>query len=136
MRSKKVIALGLAAVAVGVTLAGCTTAADNASRNLSTAAENFEIERRITFINGVTGEFFLTIEGFCSVDPAEGLKNALAVTCKVGPNEYTKDYLRESDNITWISEQVEGVDVSVYHRRILVRPETILPEIELDAGQQ
>lgn len=133
---KKFLAAGLAAVALVTVLSGCSTASETASKNLSTAAENFEIERKITFINGITGEFFLTIEGFCSVDPAEGLVDALAVTCKVGPDEYTKDYLKESDNVTWISEQVDGVDVSLYHRRILVRPETVLPELEFDAGKQ
>ena len=40
-----------------VALTGCTDA-DVASRNLSRAAENFEIDRRIVFYNGVTGRLY------------------------------------------------------------------------------
>ena len=47
-------------------LVGCTDA-DLASRNLSRAAENFKIDRRIVFYNGVTGDYMLTIEGRCAI---------------------------------------------------------------------
>jgi hypothetical protein len=133
----RIIAISLTAATLAVGLTACTSAADEASRNLSTAAENFEVERRITFINGITGEFFLSIEGFCSVDAQDELPgDALSVTCKVAPNEYTKDYLGLSDNVTYMSEQLNGIDVSLYHRRILIRPETIMPDLELNAGVQ
>lgn len=57
---KHIALLGLLA------LAGCTDA-DRASQNLSTAADNFEVQRRIIFYNGITGEYMLTIEGLCSL---------------------------------------------------------------------
>ena len=50
-----------------VALIGCTDA-DVASRNFSRAAENFEIDRRIVFYNGVTGGYMLTIEGRCAIE--------------------------------------------------------------------
>jgi ABC-type Fe3+-hydroxamate transport system substrate-binding protein len=128
---KKIAAIIL--LAAVLTLTGCTSAAEEASKNLSTAADNFEIERKITFYNGITGEFMLTIEGYCSIDD-DG--NQLEVTCKVDDNEYTKDFLGLSDNVTYISQQTETADVSLYHRRVLIRPETILPEIEFDTGKQ
>lgn len=49
---KKYIAIFLSVI----TLQGCSREADLASRNLSTAADQFEIIRRIVFYNGVTGE--------------------------------------------------------------------------------
>jgi len=128
------IAAGLAlAAGAMIGLAGCTSAADNASYNLSQDAENFKIEREITFYNGITGEYIQTIQGFCSVEP-EG--NKLEVTCKEGEDKYTKDFLGLSDNVTWFALQTESADVSLYHRKIFVRPETILPEFELEVGQQ
>ena len=63
-----------------VALTGCTDA-DVASRNLSRAAENFEIDRRIVFYNGVTGGYMLTIEGRCAI---EDQKTQLEVTCQTG----------------------------------------------------
>ena len=48
----------LAALAIA-TLAGCQKDADVASRNLSNAADMFEINRRVVFYNGITGEYML-----------------------------------------------------------------------------
>ena len=47
---------------------GCSTDADLASRNLSKAAEQFQIERRIVFYNGITDNYILSVEGRCSVE--------------------------------------------------------------------
>ena len=75
----KSITLALAAAA---TLAACSDA-QVASSNLSKAADNFEINRRIVFFNGITGEYMLSIEGLCSIGSATETK-AVAVTCKTG----------------------------------------------------
>ena len=48
-------------------LSGCDRAADVASRNLSVAADQFEINRRIIFYNGITGGYLLSIEGLCAL---------------------------------------------------------------------
>ncbi len=42
-------------------LTSCSDA-DTASQNLSIAADNFEINRRIIFYNGINGEYMLEIE--------------------------------------------------------------------------
>ena len=73
---KKAIAT-LLATAV---LAGCSADADVASRNLSKAADMFEINRRIVFYNGITGEYMLTIEGLCSLGNHDRA-GELSVTC-------------------------------------------------------
>jgi predicted small secreted protein len=51
---------------ISIGLTSCNDA-DTASRNLSKAADMFEIDRRIIFYNGITGEYILTIEGKCSI---------------------------------------------------------------------
>lgn len=53
----------IAAVAIASALIACSDNASVASANLSTAADNFEINRRVVFYNGITDAYILTIEG-------------------------------------------------------------------------
>lgn len=108
-------------------LAGCQDDAVIASRNLSKAADMFEINRRVVFYNGITSEYILSIEGFCSINPGP---TKLAVTCKTGPGAYKKHYLGISDNVTYFAEQLESKDVSVYHYRVIFKPQTIIPDVD------
>lgn len=115
--------------------AACTgdSKADIASSNLSKAAEQFEVSRRIVFFNGITDKYLLTIEGLCSVETGDSaLKGSLEVTCKVGPNAYKKHFLGLSDNVSYLVEQTEPVGVDVYHYRVIFRPDTIIPDIQID----
>lgn len=118
----------LIATALLAILAGCDNDARVASRNLSQAADNFEISRRIVFYNGITGGYMLSIEGRCSFDA--GTSGKLDVTCKTGPAEYKKHSLGLSNNVTYFSEQLVGADVSVYHYRVIFKPQTILPDVD------
>ena len=106
--------------------AGCDDA-DIASRNLSKAADNFEVTRRIVFYNGITNEYILTIEGRCAIlDQGRQLE----VTCKQSDKDYAKHFLGLSDNVTYFAEQVKTKDVSVYHYRITFKPQAILPDVD------
>ena len=134
---KPLIAGVVVAGATLATLTGCASDADVASHNLSKAAEQFEINRRIVFFNGITDKYLLTVEGRCSVESAEsGLGGSLEVTCRISDNEYKKHYLGLSDNVSYFVEQLDVADVSVYHYRVLFKPETIIPEIDLEVGKQ
>ena len=108
-------------------LAACDRDADVASRNLSKAADMFEIDRRIVFYNGITDTYLLTIEGRCSINDQ---RSQLEVTCKIGPDAYKKHFLGLSDNVTYFAEQLEVADVSVYHHRIIFKPQTIVPDVD------
>lgn len=110
-------------------VSGCAEA-DVASENISTAADNFEITRRIVFYNGITGEYILTIEGLCSLGNYDSA-GSLSVTCKVGPNDYKKHFLGLSDNVTYFAEQIESSPVDVYHYRVIFRPSVIIPDIKI-----
>lgn len=110
-------------------LTGCTNSADVASQNLSTAADNFEINRRVVFINGITDKYLLSIEGRCSIKDDSG---QLEVTCKVGDNAYKKHFLGLSDNVTYMVEQLDSADVSTYHYKVMFRPTTIIPDVVAD----
>lgn len=111
-------------------LVACSQA-DTASQNLSTAADNFEITRRIVFYNGITGEYMLEIQGLCSLGNYDDM-GELTVTCKTGPGEYKKHFLGLSDNVTYFAEQIESSRADVYHYRVIFRPSVIVPDIELD----
>jgi len=102
-----------------------------ASRNLSQAADMFEITRRTVFYNGITGEWMLELVGRCSIKD-EGKQ--LEVTCKVSEDAYKKHFLGLSDNVTYFVEQLEIADVSIYNYRVIFKPSTIIPDIDLDLG--
>lgn len=123
---KKVILIPVLALA----LAGCNREADVASRNLSVAADQFEVQRRIVFYNGITGEYILTIEGLCSLGNYDSSRE-LSVTCKTSPTTYKKHFLGLSDNVTYFAEQMDDVRVDPWHYRVIFRPTTILPDIDL-----
>ena len=112
-------------------LIGCSTKADVASRNLSKAADQFEVARRIVFYNGITDSYMLTIEGRCSLGNFDG-PGELTVTCQTGPQSYKKHFLGLSDNVTYFVEQLEPAEVSVYRYRVIFRPSLIIPDFELD----
>lgn len=124
----------ISAALVLLVLGGCDNDARVASSNLSRAADNFEISRRIVFYNGISGDYMLSIEGRCSFDASTARK--LDVTCKTGPNEYKKHSLGLSDNVTYFSEQLVGADVSVYHYRVIFKPQTILPDIDFKGSTE
>ena len=124
---RKVLAVILGA---GVLLTACSDA-DTASRNLSTAADQFEILRRIVFYNGITDSYMLTIEGYCSLGNFDAEKE-LTVTCKLGPDEYKKHFLGLSDNVTYFVEQLDGADVSTDHYRVIFKPSVIVPDVDVE----
>ena len=123
--------LALAAAGSIALMAGsCEPASDVASRNLSVAADNFEIARRIVFYNGITDSYMLTIEGMCSLGNHDSA-GELTVTCKTGSNQFKKHFLGLSDNVTYFVEQLDSANVSTYHYRVVFRPQSILPDVDL-----
>lgn len=124
--------LAFTAIIAATILSACNPEADVASRNLSLAADQFEINRRVVFYNGITDTYMLTVEGLCSLGSYYSQRQ-LTITCKVGQNAYKKHLLGLSDNVTYFVEQLEPADVSVYHYRVMFRPQTILPDVDFDA---
>ena len=108
-------------------LTACPDDAQVASRNISRAADQFEIERRVVFFNGITDTYLLSIEGRCSI---KDQTTQLEVTCKIGEDAFMKHFLGLSDNVSYFAEQVETADVSVYHYRIIFKPQAIIPDVD------
>lgn len=124
----KMTAAAIAGLAA-LTLAGCSTDADVVSENLSKEADSFNIMRRVVFYNGITDKYMLTIEGKCSLNADD---HRLEVTCKTGenPDTYKKHFLGLSDNVTYISEQLDGVNVDRFHYKVIFKPEVIIPDVD------
>lgn len=119
----------LLTAALAALITGCSDA-DVASRNLSKAADQFEVTRRIVFYNGITGEYMLTIQGLCSLGNQDK-GGQLSVTCKTSPSSFKKHFLGLSDNVTYFVEQVEPVTASPYQYRVIFKPLAIVPDIEI-----
>jgi hypothetical protein len=120
----------LLTIAAIATLAGCSSDADIASHNMSKAADQFEVTRRIVFYNGITGEYMLTVEGLCSLGNRDKARE-LSITCKTGPGTYKKHFLGLSDNVTYFVEQLEAKPSNVYHYRVVFKPVSIIPDVEV-----
>lgn len=129
MQMRKPIAATIVAVVAALAFAGCGADADVASENLSKAADNFEINRRIVFFNGITDTYLMTIEGRCSLGNRDTAKR-VSVTCKVGEGEYKKHFLGLSDNVSYFVEQVDGKRVSKDHYRVTFKPSVIVPDVD------
>ncbi len=126
--ARKIAAASLAAITLGIGATACSSEADTASSNVSKAADHFEVNRRITVINGITDKYLLVITGACSIN-IDDPKN-LVVTCKTGPSQYKKFYAGMSDNVTYTVEQGSPVKVSGYHYRVVFRPSTLVPDVD------
>lgn len=129
MKTKFLFVIGLLVIG-SIVLSACSTPADVASQNLSTDADQFKINRRIVFYNGITGQFILVIEGLCSLgnfDPS----GELSVTCKTGPDQYKKHFLGLSDNVTYFAEQIDPAPANTWQYKVLFRPSEIIPNLEL-----
>lgn len=137
-RTTLVIATALAILAgPSLLLTGCTQSdADVAAKNISKAAEQFEVLRRIVFINGITDKYLLAIEGYCSVETSESaLGGSIEVTCRTGQDkagrwQFKKSFLGLSDNVTYMVEQIDPINVSTTHYRVIFKPEAIVPDFD------
>lgn len=129
---KKMILKGLMVFMTVVVLAGCTEA-DTVSHNLSKSADSFEVQRRVVFLNGITDEYLLTIEGLCSITDQS---NQLEVTCKISDGQYKKHFLGLSDNVSYFVEQTDAKYEDAFHYKVIFRPETIIPDIDLQTSNE
>jgi hypothetical protein len=119
----------LAAIGMAAALAGCSNDADVASENVSRAAANFEVTRRVVFYNGISGDYILSVEGLCAI--GNDSDKRLSVTCKTGPSEYKKHFLGLSDNVTFFAEQIAPVKASAFHYRVVFKPSVIIPDVDV-----
>ena len=128
MISRKLIVTIVAMLLAAVSLAACANDSETVSHNLSQDADNFKVHRRVVFFNGITDKYLLSIEGYCSITDED---NQLEVTCKTGEGTYKKHFHGLSDNVSYFVEQLEPIESDPYHYKVVFKPETIVPDVEL-----
>lgn len=124
----KRIMLG-AAMAMALMAGSCDDDARVATANLTKAADNFEVNRRISFYNSIQDIYLLTIEGLCSMD-LNSSGTAFNVICKTGSNQYKRHTLVLSENVTAFVEQVDAIQASAYHYRVTFKPQALIGDVD------
>jgi len=130
MKRTTTVGAGIA-LAAAMVLSSCTSEADRANENLSKAAENFEVPRRIVGINGITDKVLFTVEGFCSYETSG---RTFEVICKQPDKSVERTTLHLSDNVTFVQTQMGGTKVDLFQSRVIFRPETIIPDFDLSTS--
>lgn len=129
MKTKSILTAAALTIATAIPAAAQSWFDDDAtvaSRNLSKAADNFEILRRVVFMNGITDNYMLEIIGYCSIVDQ---KHQLEVTCMTD-DSFKKHFLGLSDNVTYFVEQLEPAVVSRSHYRVTFKPQAIIPDVD------
>lgn len=104
---------------------GCT-AAETVNNNLSAAADNFEVARKITVYNARTDLIVMEMEGYMSL--SNNLSSELVVTCKTGANEYKKNYVYLNEWVIYVVEDITSTVTDPYHYSIKFY--TPLPDVQ------
>ena len=126
---KRIIVCLLAIIMV-VCLAGCTES-EQVQYNITHQADNFNIVRRITVINCITGDILFKMEGKMSIT-ADTADNQLEVLVEDN-GTYSKHFIGLSDNVTYVIEDLNlgANDVNKYRYTILYNPNMWVPiEVE------
>ena len=124
---KKLFAALFALMLCVITLSACSEA-DKVNTNLSKQADYFECERRITVYNARTDTIILEAEGYMSV--SNNSASELVVTCKVGQNEYNKNYIYLNDYTLYVVEDITGTHTDPYHYQLYFHTE-VLPTVDV-----
>lgn len=108
-------------------LTGCD-AATTVNHNLSQAADNFEVLRKITVYNARTDLIVMEMEGYMSL--SNSATNELVVTCMTGPNEYKKNYIYLNEYVIYVVEDITGTNTDPYHYKVHFY--TPMPDVDLN----
>lgn len=75
----------------------------------------------------------LSIEWLCSLGNND-TSLRMSVTCNTWPWNYKKHFLGLSDNVTFFVEQLEPKESSKYHYKVIFKPQTIIPDIDIETS--
>jgi len=136
-KTKYLIALCLTAMFAWATMgaSGCESDADKVSKNISTDAEQFKVLRKIVGINGITDKVEFEVVGRCSYEH-DAANQELVLVCKETDTEYKKHTIGLSDNVFFISTQLQNLKVSTYRTKIILKPQNLIPDLDLVTGKQ
>lgn len=108
-------------------LTSCTQA-DRVRENLAQEADSFNVYRRVTVIDCITGDTLFQLTGFCSI-VADTSDKQLEIITEYSQDMYSKQIIGLSDNVTYIIEDLQSTNVTPYHYEINFNPKMWLPAI-------
>ena len=120
---KKIIGLLLTGICI-FSLIGCNQA-ERVSQNLSQEADNFNVVRKVTVIDCITGDTMFQVSGKISIT-ADTSDNQLEIISEENGN-YKKHFIGLSDNVSYVVEQVDVKDVDKYKFTINYNPKMWIP---------
>lgn len=121
---KKLFALAIV-VFSAVLMVSCSKA-DRVSHNLSREADELNITRRVTVINGITNQIIFQATGQMSIEYVEERKQLNIIA--LGENgEYKKHIVGISDNVSYMVEDITGMKGVDTKYRLYFNPDTIVP---------
>ena len=117
----------LATIFAGLMLLGLSACsqADKVSQNVSNAADNFKVQRRVVIINTRTDKIEFVAKGLISVDTSNSKK--LVIIAKTGKSSYKKDIINLTGNNMYTVEDLSGAKVSGYQYELTWLPESVVP---------
>ena len=127
MKKFTILILALALVCGCFLFTSCN-AATNVNHNLSQAADNFQVVRKITVYNARTDLIVMEMEGYMSL--TNNSTNELVVTCMTGPNEYKKNYIYLNEYVIYVVEDITGTATDPYHYKVHFY--TAVPDIDVN----
>jgi len=105
-------------------LTGCgVTDSQVVDNNITEKADNFQVLRRVVFINTVDGSYLLEVIGHCNITD-QG--NQIETICKVGEG-YQKHMMGLGMNVTYVAQQLVVANVSPDFFYLSVKPTALLP---------
>lgn len=104
------------------TFSGCDKAATTLN-NIQQNANNFNVYRKMTFINLYTGERLYSAEGYFSLQTTykndyQG-QQEIGLVFKVGEKQYKMDYFSIAENVCYVIEQIENTTDDPYYWKII-----------------
>lgn len=121
----------LAIICLLCLLVGICASCSEASKvnsNISKQADYFECERRITVYNARTDKIIFEAEGYMSI--SNNATNELVITCKVGADDYKKNYVYLNDYTMYAVEDITGTHTDPYHYTFYFHTD-VLPNVEV-----
>ena len=111
---------------------GCDDEVNRVQYNISREADNFNIVRRVTVIDCITGDVLFQMSGRMSIN-ADTMDDQLEIYVEDTDGSYQKHIIGLSDNVTYVVEDLNlgANDVSRYRYTINFNPNMWIP-VEVD----
>ena len=126
---KRFLVLVLVICVTAAPLTACTEA-EIATNNVKQVADYFKHTRRLTVINGITGDTLLVLTGRISITEVRDGRKQLEVLIKTGEKDFKIYYVGLADNVTYIVETLDAPKTDPYHYKLYFNPNAWLPDVE------